>query len=169
MSNKDWTGDANSVWGCLGASSHFAGERETNDYYATNPVAAEWLIKLENLHRNIWECACGEGHLAKVFEAHGFNVMATDLIDRGYGMGGYDFLAHDGVYIGDIVTNPPYKYAQEFVEHALKIIPDGYKVCMFLKVTFLEGKNRKKMFAKYPPPICVCIIKPYRLRKEWQV
>ena len=149
--SKDWTGDANSVWGCLGASSHFAGERETNDYYATDPKAAEWLIKLENLHRNIWECACGEGHLAKVFEANGYNVMATDLIDRGYGMGGYDFLSHDGVYIGDIVTNPPYKYAQEFVEHALSIIPDGYKVCMFLKVTFLEGKSRKKMFEKYPP------------------
>ena len=149
--SKDWTGDANSVWGCLGASSHFSGERETNDYYATDPKAAEWLIKLENLHRNIWECACGQGHLAKVFEANGYNVMATDLIDRGYGIGGYDFLEHDGVYIGDIVTNPPYKYAQEFVEHALKIIPDGYKVCMFLKVTFLEGKSRKKMFEKYPP------------------
>lgn len=153
--NKDWTGDANSVWGCLGASSHFSGERETNDYYATDPKAAEWLIKLENLHRNIWECACGQGHLAKVFEANGYNVMATDLIDRGYGVGGYDFLAHDGVYIGDIVTNPPYKYAQEFVEHALNIIPDGYKVCMFLKVTFLEGKSRKKMFEKYPPDMCM--------------
>ena len=26
---------------------------------------------------------------------------------------------------GDILTNPPYKYAKEFIEHAMTIIPDG--------------------------------------------
>lgn len=148
---KDWTGDSHSVWGCLGASSHFSGERETNDYYATNPVAAEWLIKLENLNPNIWECACGEGHLAKVFEEHGYNVKATDLIDRGYGQGGVNFLMCNDKFDGDIVTNPPYKYAEQFVQHALSLVDNGQKVCMFLKVTFLEGKSRKKMFAIYPP------------------
>lgn len=152
---KDWTGDSHSVWGCLGASSHFSGERETNDYYATNPVAAEWLIKLENLNPNIWECACGEGHLAKVFEEHGYNVKATDLIDRGYGIGGVDFLQCREKFDGDIITNPPYKYAEQFVQHALSLVGNGQKVCMFLKVTFLEGKSRKKMFAIYPPDMCM--------------
>ena len=51
----------------------------------------------------------------------------------------------------DIITNPPYKYAKEFVEHALDISVDGVKVAMFLKLTFLEGKARKKLFEKYPP------------------
>ena len=66
-------------------------ERETNDYYATSPVAAEQLIQIEKLHNNIWECACGEGHLAKVFSEHGYTVKSTDLIDRGYGIGGGRF------------------------------------------------------------------------------
>lgn len=66
-------------------------DRETNDYYATSPVAAEWLIKIEELSHNIWECACGEGHLAKVFVEHGYTVKSTDLIDRGYGNGGGRF------------------------------------------------------------------------------
>lgn len=149
--SKDWTGGFRSVVGCLGASSHSAGEREENDFYATDPIAAEWLIKLENLDNNIWECACGQGHLGKVFEEHGFNVKATDLIDRGYGQGGVDFLASDGIYVGDIVTNPPYKYAQEFIEHALNIVPDGYKICMFLKVQFLEGKARRELYKNCPP------------------
>lgn len=35
---------------------------------------------------------------------------------------------------GDILTNPPYKYAKEFIEHAMTIIPDGRKVFMFLKL-----------------------------------
>ena len=149
--SKDWTGGFRSVVGCLGASSHSAGEREANDYYATDPIAAEWLIRLENLDKNIWECACGEGHLAKVFEAHGYNVKATDLIDRGYGQGGVDFLQCREKFDGDIITNPPYKYAEDFIQHALTLIPNGKRVYMFLKVQFLEGKGRRDLYAIYPP------------------
>ena len=90
--SKDWTGDFHSIVGCLGASSHCTEEREEFDYYATSPIAAEWLIKLVDLEPNIWECACGEGHLAKVFLKHGYQVKSTDLIDRGFGEGGIDFL-----------------------------------------------------------------------------
>jgi hypothetical protein len=52
---------------------------------------------------------------------------------------------------GDILTNPPYKFAQEFVEKSLDVINDGNKVIMFLKIQFLEGKARNKLFKKYPP------------------
>lgn len=52
---------------------------------------------------------------------------------------------------GDILTNPPYKYAREFIEHAMELIPDGRKVFMFLKLQFLEGKGRAALFEKYPP------------------
>ena len=51
----------------------------------------------------------------------------------------------------DIITNPPYKYAAEFVKHALDISANGVKVAMFLKLTFLEGGKRKQLFDKYPP------------------
>ena len=60
-------------------------------------------------------------------------------------------MTYKGTWDGDVVTNPPYKYAQEFVEKALEIVPDGNKVAMYLKLTFLEGKKRQKMFKKYPP------------------
>ena len=85
---KDWTGNYQSVVGCLGAHNLTEDQRDENDYYATQPVAAEWLVKLEDLSPDIWECACGEGHLSKVFEKHGFTVRSTDLIDRGFGEGG---------------------------------------------------------------------------------
>ena len=51
----------------------------------------------------------------------------------------------------DIITNPPYSKAQEFVEHALDISSDGCKVAMFLKIQFLEGKSRRALFDKQPP------------------
>ena len=63
-------------------------ERQKEDYYATDPIAAKWLMQIENLSNNIWECACGDGHLAKVFADCGYNVKATDLIQRSYGCGG---------------------------------------------------------------------------------
>ena len=53
----------------------------------------------------------------------------------------------------DIVTNPPYSKAREFVEHALEILEDGRKVAMFLKIQFLEGKARRALFDKYPPKV----------------
>lgn len=148
---KDWTGNYHSVVGCLGAHNEALEEREEHDYYATQPIAAEWLVKLESLDKNIWECACGEGHLSKVFIEHGFNVRSTDLIDRGFGTGGVDFLKETEVFNGDIITNPPYRYAQEFIEHALTLVPMGHKVCMFLKVQFLEGRARRKMYESTPP------------------
>lgn len=148
---KDWTGNYHSVVGCLGAHNETEEEREQHDFYATTPEAAEWLIKLEKLDGRIWECACGEGHLSKVFTAHGFEVKSTDLIERGYGTGGVDFLKQTEKWDGDIITNPPYRYAQEFVQHALELVKGGAKVCMFLKVQFLEGKGRRKLFDAAPP------------------
>lgn len=150
--NKDWTGGKSSIFTCLAASNHALEEREVNDYYATDPKAAEWLLELEPELDNIWECACGEGHLAKVFDRAGKLQFATDLIDRGYG-GVVDFLNINTniKHNGDIVSNPPYKIAERFIRKALGTVTDGHKVCMFLKLTFLESKSRKQLFEQYPP------------------
>jgi hypothetical protein len=151
---KDWKGNSNSIYKTLGSSHHSEHERETNDYYATEPRAGELLLKLETFSENIWECACGEGHLSKVFESAGYKVKSTDLVNRGYGISEIDFLSIDNMaWDGDIITNPPYIYAKEFVEKALQIIPNGKKVAMFLKVQFMEGKGRKPLFINFPPKI----------------
>jgi hypothetical protein len=60
-------------------------------------------IKLEN----VWECACGQGHLAKVLDKKGLLGKASDLIDRGYGEVGIDFYNYRDTWSGDILTNPP--------------------------------------------------------------
>ena len=150
---KDWTGNAKSTFTCLGASNHSKTEREDNDFYATEPKALELLLDLEQFDPYVWECACGKGHLSEVLRNRGYIVKSTDLINRGYGQGGVDFLKCTDKHNGDIITNPPYKYAQQFVEHALDIIPDGCRVAMFLKLTFLEGKNRRSLFDKSPPEV----------------
>ncbi|MEG1563772.1 MAG: hypothetical protein RR365_08605 [Bacteroides sp.] len=153
MREKDWTGNGNSIYKTLGASNHTDEERENDDYYATDAIAINALLDDggEVFDNNIWECACGRGDLSERLSEYGYNVRSTDLIDRGYGTGCIDFLTYDEQWNGDIITNPPYKYAREFIEHALEIVPEGNKVAMFLKVQFLEGKGRKEMYKKYPP------------------
>ena len=142
-----------SVYTNIGASNHSLGERQSEDYYATEPKAAELLLEIMPGLNNIWECACGEGHLAKVFDNASRLGRATDLIDRGYGTIEDFLLCKEPYNDGDIVTNPPYKYAQEFVEHALELVDVGRYVCMFLKVLFLESRSRKELFTKYPPKV----------------
>lgn len=132
----------------LGASSHSLTSREQNDYYATDPVAGKLLLELEEFD-NILEPAAGCGHLSKVFIEQGELVTSTDIVDRGFCPVKNFF--HYTEWNGDIITNPPYKYAVEFWLHALSIIPKGNKVALLLRLQFLEGKKRGELFEKYPP------------------
>lgn len=85
----------------------------------------------------------------------GYDVLSTDIVNRGYENQAFaqDFLKVGAVPRNsrDIITNPPYAQAKEFVEHALDISQESVKVAMFLKLTFLEGAKRKELFDKYPP------------------
>ena len=148
---KDWTGNDKSSFCTIGATGHGNNDREQHDYYATPPIAADLLIQNANICGNIWEPACGGGHLSRRFEELGYTVKSTDLIDRGYGTGGVDFLKCTEMFEGNIITNPPYRYALEFCKHALSLVDYGWKVAMFLKLTFLEGKARQKFFHATPP------------------
>lgn len=148
---KDWSGNGNSVVKTLGASNHTEDDRELYDYYATDPKAIDVLLKVEQFDGKVWECACGEGHLSKRMTELGCDVFSSDFVDRGFGLGGLDFLGLENQqWGGHIITNPPYIYAQEFVEKALFVMEPGKKLALFLKLLFLEGKSRKEMFRRFP-------------------
>lgn len=151
---KDWNGNKNSIYKTLGASNHTDKERESNDYYATDPIAIDKLLTVEEPSHFIYECACGEGHLSERLKEKGYEVYSSDIVDRNYG----DAVVQDFFEVNklgglfDILTNPPYKFAKEFVLHSLELLEEGRKCYMFLKLTFLEGKTRyKELFSKYPP------------------
>ena len=96
--------------------------------------------------KKIWEVASGRGDLSKRLIELGYEVKSTDLYERGFGESGIDFLGQKELWDGYILTNPPYALAQEFVEHALDLILPGNKIFMFLKIQFLEGKKRKRLY-----------------------
>lgn len=155
MNQKDWNGNKHSVYATLGAGNHTDKERQKHDYYATDPIAIDLLKTVFNIPHVVYECCCGEGHLSKQLEKHGHKVYSTDLINRGYGIGGVDILTLEKLPYEDcncILTNPPYKYAMEVVLKALELLNQGGCCIMLLKTTFLEGKKRyANLFSKYPP------------------
>ena len=153
--SKDWTGNGNSIFKTLGASNHTDEERQVDDYYATDPTAIDKLASVFRIPRVVWECACGEGYLSTRLLVRGHTVMSSDLVDRGYGLVRYDFLKKERLpefMVGEdccILTNPPYKYATEFVEHALELLPEGAPAIFLLKTTALEGKKRWERLYKH--------------------
>jgi hypothetical protein len=109
--------------------------RQDRDFYPTPAWVTEALLRTVRLPKRIWEPCCGDGAMARVLESDGHHVVATDLVDRGYGEGGRDFLMEsrlpDGVTA--IVTNPPYGklLLPKIVAHALELTrPVGGMVAM---------------------------------------
>lgn len=122
--------------------------RETHDFYPTWPAATRALLAVERFDGAIWEPACGDGAMSRVLKAAGHVVVSSDLIDRGYGEGGRDFLMEWAPRAPNIVTNPPFRWAVEFVDRALMLTTG--KVALFLRLAFLEGVERGKWFPATP-------------------
>lgn len=63
--------------------------------------------------------------------------------------GGVDFLHHNyGRQFDNVITNPPFKLAKEFIKRALEVSKG--KVIMFAKIQLLEGQERREMFENTP-------------------
>jgi len=136
-----------------GCSNHSLTEREKDDFYATNPIATNGLLQNEffDIQIPVLEPCAGEGHISKILIEKGYNVVSYDLYDRGFCKSGVNFLDCTQKFSGNIITNPPYKEALKFLRHAYDILEEGYKVAFFLRLAFLEGKERRKFFDNNPP------------------
>jgi hypothetical protein len=115
------------------------------DLYETAPPAVRALLAAEPLPPGIvWEPACGPGAIVRVLREAGHRVVATDLIDYGCpdSCGGIDFLTEQVApeNVTTIITNPPFMHANEFVRHALLLVP---RVAMLLRLAFLESEGRR--------------------------
>jgi hypothetical protein len=127
------------------AYAHTLADRR-DDLYETPTQATRALLAVEEIPSGaIWEPACGPGAIARVLRAAGHEVWATDLVDYAspdQDQSGIDFLLEHGsapCFIGSIITNPPYKLADQFVRHALLLCP---RVYMLLRLAFLESERR---------------------------
>lgn len=119
------------------------------DCYYTPTWVTEALLSVEVFPNEIWEPACGDGHMARVLSEYANRVAieATDLPN--------DFLMFDRIpdYVESIITNPPYSHglAEKFVRHALDLTePVKGKVAMLLPLAWDSAKGRRDIFAGHP-------------------
>lgn len=140
--------------------SGYSKTRESMDNYPTPDIAVISLKSRENFSGVIWEPACGAGNIAKHFPG----CIATDIRKNTiYGEIGVDFLT-EFRKVDHIITNPPYRLAQQFVEHALECA--NGKVAMLCKLAFLEGKSRYTLFQENPIKTVYVFSKRLPLTKE---
>lgn len=97
------------------------------------------------------EPACGAGHMGKVLMEYFGEVSCTDIHDYGYGLQG-DFLRQsiEPESYDWIITNPPFRLAEEFVVKSLRIARRG--VAILARTVFIESKGRyENLFRDRPP------------------
>jgi len=126
---------------------------ETQDMIPTPPYAMRALyeyvapeLKDRAPELTAWEPAAGFCHLSSVMEEYGHkSVLSTDKnvqdrTFRGLKVSQQDFLAFTGTSADFIATNPPYKYAEQFVK--LSLDRANCYVAMLVRVQALEGQTR---------------------------
>jgi hypothetical protein len=126
--------------------------REKNDFCRTPIGTTQALLSVEKFTGAIWESACGCGSISEVLLAAGYEVVSTDLIDRGYGQGRVDFLLEWRALAPNIATNPPYDFIGHkapWIQHALDLATG--KVALLLRSACLNGEGRWQIYRRRPP------------------
>ena len=126
-----------------------APSRRGRDFYETVPPATETLIRCAwkrlRLARRIWEPCAGYGAISRILRRYGFKVSASDIAKRAradrHVRAGIDFFQATRFPAGArlVITNPPFKHADEFIRHALSL---GCDVFVLLRLMYLEGDSR---------------------------
>lgn len=124
---------------------HSEYKRMPADDYSTPAWVTEALLSVERFYDPIWECAPGDGFMVRALENAGHKVT----------LHWPDFL---GIYtpcvlpkFRSIITNPPYKLADDFIRRALACAKEtSGKVAMLLPIAFDSAKSRTVFFRDCP-------------------
>lgn len=109
-----------------------------------------------------WEPAAGLGHMAETIAEYCDATIASDVADyplddgsfmSGHGLQAIDFLGEAPPFRVDwIITNPPFKRTEVFLQRALKHAATG--VALLQKQTWLTGGERyAQVYVEAPPDL----------------
>ena len=112
-------------------STNNTGKRKKSDFYETPYSLTRLLLEEEDLYGSILEPACGNGAIVKVLREYDYLCDYHDIEK--------DFLMQTQIY-DNIITNPPYSLAQEFILKAKQNACE--KIIFLLPLSYLHGKKR---------------------------
>ena len=132
------------------------------DFYPTPPWAAraglEVVRALDPDADDVWEPACGQGHIADPLRQLGCLVQATDIHPFGFG-GVHDFLGPAPAALSWanapewVITNPPFRHGAQFVQRGLEVASAG--VAILARLAFMEAASRFELLFGGPTPVSV--------------
>ncbi len=125
------------------------------DFYPTPAWGTEALLRYEDFQGHILEPCCGDGAMSEVLAKAGYDVLSSDLYDRGYGIAKDFFELGEKTNYDNIVTNPPFNIAEDVFHHAWKIT--DHKIALLLRLAFLESKRRYNNIFHLTPPSRVLV------------
>lgn len=157
-----------------GASRHALKDRK-DDLYETPAICVDAAIRagiFADVVGPVWEPCAGRGAIARILTAQGVAVVAQDLVLHPgrdpYIETGIDFLmersAPEGCSV--IITNPPFKLADEFIRHGLGL---GCRVIVLLRAMAIEGACRADLIDGHLRHYWVGIDRPPAMHREgWE-
>jgi hypothetical protein len=100
------------------------------------------------------EPACGAGHMSKVLEEYFGAVRSSDAYKYGYGsVRNYLEIPYEANAVDWVITNPPFRLAEDFVHRSLVVARRG--VAVLVRTVFIESVGRyRNLFENTPPTIC---------------
>jgi hypothetical protein len=120
-------------------------ERE-HDLYETHACATRALIRTGclNQFRVLYEPCAGRGAISRELKAGGWRVISCDLMayegrDDDIQTGVDFFKSFQVMYLQAIVSNPPFRQADDFIRHGIRL---GLPVIVLLRLMALEGAGR---------------------------
>lgn len=130
--------------------------KDSPDDFPTPPWATRALIehilsKCTVEKHSCLEPACGAGHMARVLGEYFKEVRSSDAFDYGFGPV-RDFLTYpyETNAVDWVITNPPFRLAEEFVIRALSVA--RYGVAILARTVFLESVGRYEGIFRNAPP-----------------
>ena len=131
--------------------------RDSLDDFPTPPWATRALIehvlddKAGLSKMDCLEPACGVGHMAKVLMEYFGQVRCSDVHPYGYGeVRDYLDVLYEPNSCDWVITNPPFRLAEEFVLRSLKVASKG--VAILARTVFIESVGRYQNVFRTTPP-----------------
>lgn len=145
---------------------------ESKDFIPTTPYATRALyhyvspaLRHSAAGTIAWDPAAGKGHMGMVMEEyHGGGVLLSDAYNHGGNRARafihtpFDFTKREKPTkqnIGAIISNPPYKYLNAFIDNGLALT-DRF-LCLLVRIQALTGQTRYKKFYSIVPPSTIGI------------
>jgi len=146
---------------------HVSGyQRKGSDFYATPSWVTEALLHHVKFRGPVWEPCCGDGAMSTVLADHGYDVVSTDIADRGFGTPNVDFLTCQSVPSAcrSIVTNPPYGNSgfdpgqprspmamMRFLRHSLALTASVQgQLALLVRLQWIAGQRAAEMMSAAP-------------------